>query len=71
MLVSILFGIFLVIMAVGTYYQIQTHKGTHELHALQMKNEFKRSELLDLKAKKIKAEQHYFELVIQDGKKGT
>jgi len=65
---SILFGIFLIIMAIGTYYQIKTYKRTHELHSLQMENETKRSTLLDLQAKKTKAEQHYFELAIQDMK---
>jgi len=69
MLTSILLAIFIVIIGVGTYYQIKqgnaTHKTAKELHVLQMKNEDLRGTYLELQIKEQKAKQLLYEDAIK------
>jgi len=72
MLASILFAVFIVIIGVGTYYQIKTYNKTRELHTLQMENETQKNILLRLQIKEQKAKQHLYEEAIKqinEGKK--
>lgn len=70
MLLNILFAIFIVLMAIGTYYQVKTSSRNKELHSLQMENAIEKNTLLKLQIKEQKAKQHLYEDAIRQIKEG-